>query len=395
MRTTRRQNCEPHNQNPNSNISDTQFSDQDASDADSDLEELEGEIARNDQSVRDFLASHRGTGMTAGFPQSSGHGAMSLRGARGSRGRARGPRQAAKPRGDITARLAKVNKAFLTGDYENALLLASEVIRINAETHQAWTALASIFAEMGEADKSLSAMVYAAHLRPKEVGGWLRSAAFAMDIVDNQGDESKLHRARLCYAAALRADPTNIEARLGKANACHRQGHLGSAIIEYNNVLKRQPQDLDIVRKLAEVCIDSKNSVSAVTSATEAYRRYFDLERKKGLPDAEDALWHDVGIYVDLYGSQGRYLDAIRELRSLSRWLLGRSSESYWDEHMLDDREWDDDDLRRALVPQYHAKAPGTVLYGAALPLDLRARLAIYRLGLDHDEEALVGSHHT
>lgn len=330
--------------------------------------------------------------MTTGFPQSAAQSSTSFRGARGSRGRARGPRQAAKPRGDITARLAKVNKAFLTGDYENALLLASEVIRINAETHQAWTALASIFAEMGEADKSLAAMVYAAHLRPKEVGGWLRCAAFAMEIVDNHGDDSKLHSARLCYAAALRAEPANVDARLGKANVCHRQGHLGTAISEYNNVLKRQPQDLDVVRKLAEVCIDSKHSATAVESAAEAYRRYFDLERERSLHGAKDDLWYDVGIYVDLYGSQDRYLDAIRELRSLSRWLVGRTSETYWDQHMLDDREWDEDDLRRALIPQYQARELSGPLYGNALPLDLRARLAIYRLGLDHEDEAFVGS---
>lgn len=366
-------------------------SEEEESDVDSDLEELDGEIARNDQAVRDFLASHHGTGKTSGFPQTSE--ATSSRGARSWRGRSRGPRQAAKPRGDITARLAKVNKAFLMGDYENALLLASEVIRINAETHQAWTALASIFAEMGEADKSLSAMVYAAHLRPREVGGWLRSATFAMEMVDDEGDESKLHQARLCYAAALRAEPTNMEARLGKANVCHRQGHLASAISEYSNVLKRRPQDIDIVRKLAEVCIDSKHAVTAVDSATEAYRRYFDLEREEGLTDAKEALWYDVGIYVDLYGSHGRYLDAIRELRSLSRWLLGRSEETYWDQHMLDDREWDEDEVRRSSVPEYQTGSANSIMYGAVLPLDLRARLAIYRLGLEHEKEALVGRH--
>ncbi|KAG8420461.1 transcription factor TFIIIC subunit tfc4 [Metarhizium acridum] len=126
------------------------------SDADSDLEELQGDIAKFDESVREFLASHRGT---VDVPRLS-------RGT--SRGRApRGPRKAAKPRGDITARLSKVNQAFLSGDYEQAMDLAFEVIRINAETHQAWTALSSIFRERGEMDRALSAMVYAAHLRQR------------------------------------------------------------------------------------------------------------------------------------------------------------------------------------------------------------------------------------
>src|SRR5687768_9199242 len=126
----------------------------DSDDADSDLEELQGDIAKFDESVRQFLASHHG----AGESSISGRGAPRGRGARG-------PRKAAKPRGDITARLAKVNQAFLSGDYDRALDLAFEVIRINAETHQAWTALSSTFAEIGDTSKALSAMVYAAHLR--------------------------------------------------------------------------------------------------------------------------------------------------------------------------------------------------------------------------------------
>ena len=84
-----------------------------ASDADSDLEELEGDIAKLDETVRTFLADQRGENDASpaarGLPRGKG---------------ARGPRKAAKPRGDITARLSKVNQAFLSGDYPLALDLA-------------------------------------------------------------------------------------------------------------------------------------------------------------------------------------------------------------------------------------------------------------------------------
>ncbi|KAI9167310.1 Protein VTS1 [Paramyrothecium foliicola] len=347
-----------------------------ASDADSDLEELEIDIAKYDESVRDFLESHRGPGEQS----------RPVRG--GPRGRgARGPRKAAKPRGDITARLSKVNQAFLTGRYADALDLAFEIIRINAETHQAWTTVGSIFEEQGVLDRALSAKVYAAHLRPKDVNGWLQCASFALETLEVNEAEN-LHTARLCFSAALRADPTNIQARLGKASVCHQQGHLSAAITEYNYVLRSRPRDLDLVRKLAEACVDNKHAESAVPSAIAAYQRFFDFARAEAPDQTSDALWHDVGIYVELFAATGRYREAIRELKALSRWLVGRISESYWDSCDIDDREWDADEERRLEVPEYPSLRSSTVLYGQSLPHDLRARLAIYRLRLDDLSEA-------
>ncbi|KAF5002288.1 hypothetical protein FGRMN_505 [Fusarium graminum] len=348
----------------------------DASDADSDLEELEGDIAKFDETMRAFVAGQRGEVVPP----------PAVRG--GPRGKgARGPRKAAKPRGDITARLSKVNQAFLGGDYALALDLVFEVIRINAETHQAWTTLSSIFREQGDMSKSLSAMVYAAHLRPKDLNGWLQCASFALESIGD--DESgNLNTARLCYSAALRADHTHVDARLGKGLVCHRQGHLAAAISDYKVVLEHRPYDLEIVRKLAEACVDNKQAEAAVPSAIAAYKRFFDHEKTRPIHEMVEALWHDIGIYVELFASTGRYQEAIQESKSLCRWLLGRGEEQYWDEWNSDDREWDMDDERRAYVPGYTAGAWSLDLYGPSFPWDLRARLAIYRFRLDNDDEA-------
>ncbi|GKU01821.1 unnamed protein product [Fusarium langsethiae] len=348
-----------------------------ASDADSDLEELEDDIAKFDQTVRNFINEQRDEVV----PPSANRAGLRGKGARG-------PRKAAKPRGDITARLSKVNQAFLSGDYSLALDLVFEVIRINAETHQAWTTLASIFGEQGDMSKSLSAMVYAAHLRPKDVNGWLRCASFALE---NTGDDEagNLNTARLCYSAALRADHTNLDARLGKGLVCHRQGHLAAAISDYKVVLKHRPYDLEIVRKLAEACVDNKQAETAVPSAIAAYKRFFDHEKKETSLEMIESPWTDIGIYVELFASTGRYQDAIQEAKALARWVLGRESEGYWNDWHSDDREWDMDNERRAGVPEFRAGLWNPDLYGRSFPLDLRARLAIYRYRLGDEEEAM------
>ncbi|KAG6107720.1 hypothetical protein E4U14_004058 [Claviceps sp. LM454 group G7] len=349
----------------------------DASDADSDLEELQGDIAKFDETVREFLEAHRG----------AADGVNNARGMSRVRG-TRGPRKAAKPRGDITARLSKVNHAFLSGDYDRALDIAFEVIRINAETHQAWTALSSIFRERGEPTRALSAMVYAAHLRPKEVPGWLSCASFALELATDDVS-SNLQTARACFSAALRADRTNIEARVGKAGVCYRQGHLAAAITEYEYILKYQPYNLEIIRKLAEACVDSRNAASTTPSAVTAYARYFDHLIDSCEEVDSNSLWHDVGMLVELLSSVENYQQAILEIKKLSRWLAGRVSETFWDEWQADDREWDEADDRRLSVPGFVAGETDAMRFGRFMPLEFRARLATYRLKLGHQQEAL------
>lgn len=232
-------------------------------------------------------------------------------------------------------------------------------------------------------------MVYAAHLRPKDVSGWMKCATFALDTVEDDEDHN-LQTARLCFSAALRADPTHIEARLGKADVCHRQGHLAAAISEYKSVLKRRPHDLELVRRLTEACVDSKNTTTAVPAAIQAYQRFFDLEMNSQSRRGSDGLWHDVGIFVDLFASIGHLQEAIRHLKALSRWLVGRASERYWDDWQDDDREWDIDARRRSEVPYFDQHSSNPRLYGDALPHHLRVRLAKYRLRLGQETEALV-----
>lgn len=350
----------------------------DISDADSDLEELQSDIAKFDESVRDFLMSH------------NENGDRSVSNRRGGRGRgSRGPRKAAKPRGDITARLAKVNQAFLSGDYDRALDLVSEVIRINAETHQAWIALASIFREQGNEERALAAMVYAAHLRPKDVPGWLSCAAYALETTDTDG-EINLKTARLCYSAALKAEFDNLDARLGKAAICHQQGHFAQAITEYNLALRSRPGDLDIVRKMAEACVDNQYQPTSVVYAITAYGRFFAIAQAASTGYALKDLWYDIGVYVDLFSATNRYKEAIFELRRLSRWILRRETESFWDAVQEDDREWDLEDDRREAIPQFEKGKFPKSSYGESLPPDLRARLAMYRLKNGSSGEAFV-----
>jgi general transcription factor 3C polypeptide 3 (transcription factor C subunit 4) len=308
---------------------------------------------------------------------------------RGNKGRSvfRGPRKAAEPTGDIRARMGKASQAFIEENYEEAKALVEEVIRINAETHEAWTLLASIFRELGDRDKTLLVLICAAHLRPRDASQWLSVARFALEETGEQRSKN-LPSAKFCFSSAIRANPKDdFEARCGKAAVLREMGSTNAAIAEYKQILKQRPHDTGILRLIAEAYIDRDN----VKSAQELYKESIAFYKISGGEPGEKFTWSDANIYVELYAYVGQYADAIKELRSLSRWLLGRESESYWDEVFDDDREWDPTDERRLLHPSFIGHKYSPLQYGDGLPLELRVKLGLYRLKLGFENEALVG----
>lgn len=309
------------------------------------------------------------------------------RGTRGGRGRGgpRGPRKAAEPTGDIKLRLSRASEAFIKQDYDGARQIVSEVIRINAETYEAWTLLATIFEEIGDTNKAVMALMYAAHLRPRDVNAWLNCARFALE---ETGDHRSKYipSAHFCYSSALRADSKNLDARYGKAALYMEQGNTNLAISEYKIILSRRPQDTSVLRNLAEAYIDQDQA----ELAKELY-----VASIAGLKTTTTNLWDvfswsDVNIYVELYGYLGQYNEAIKELKSIARWMVGRQVEHYWDSVTNNDCEWDCDDLRRTKIPQFVIGKFPSESYGPSLPLELRVKLGLYRLQLDDHSEAMV-----
>lgn len=282
--------------------------------------------------------------------------------------------------------MSRASQAFIEEDYEGAKALVEEVVRINAETHEAWTLLASIHKELGDVDKTLLALIYAAHLRPKDAAQWLNVAHFALEETGEQRSKY-LPSARFCFSSAIRANPKDdIEARYGKAAVLRETGSTNAAIAEYKQILKQRPHDANILRLIAEAYIDRNNVKSAIQLYRNAVAFYKSLNEAPG----EKFTWSDANIYVELYAYAGQYADAIRELRQLSRWLLGRKSESYWDEVLDDDREWDATDERRLQNPSFVEHRYSSLQYGEGLPLELRVKLGQYRLALGSHTESLV-----
>lgn len=310
------------------------------------------------------------------------------RGAKGGRGRRpgiRGPRKAAEPTGDIKLRLGQANHAFLNGRCEEARDIAAEIVRINAETYEAWTLLSACFKELGEYNSAVKALMVAATWRPKHPGAWYAALNFALNETGDLRSEF-LISAQYAAQQILRADSQDLEARRIKASLMLERRNLSHAAKEYEIILKRCPFDTEVIQTLASIYVDR----GQVEVAMKLYTRTLDKFKKADVEIDTPFGWTDAYAYVELFGLMEKYTEGIKELRSVARWLVGRGEEDFWDQFVDDDREWDDDHIRRSECSQFDAKTFPLDTYGPGLPVELRVKLGLYRLFLGHYTEAMV-----
>jgi len=365
-------------------------------DDDREIIEFQKSLKKFANEVKDFRGSQRnvddddeGFGDIPGFSQPRNRrkivGKQSATRARGGH---RGPRKAAEPTPDIKRRLGEATTAFTDGMYLECRDLAFEIVRLNAETYEAWNLLAVAFVELGEFHNAVLARVMGATLRPKVASAWNSCATFILEGCEEEHRKQYLSTVRMCYGLAIRADLQNLEARVGKAAVEIELNHIASAISDYKFLLRSYPLNTAFVRQLAECHVDLGEYDEARTLYQETIAKF-----KESKGDTQHSFdWSDADSYMTLYTAHNQYETAIEELKSVARWLLGRGGddEKYWDTVTSDDREWDLDHERRKLCYYFTPGKYPLKTYGAGLPIELRIKLGIFRLHIGNYKEATV-----
>ncbi|KAL2271568.1 hypothetical protein VTJ83DRAFT_939 [Remersonia thermophila] len=372
--------------------------------ADSDARELRAEVERFDLQQEAFVARQRAEALGIPYqPPSS-----SRAGGAGGSGRRRlkpkkssGPRKPAKLPPEIQFRMSLANEAFQQQDYDRTVAHLSEIIRINSEVFPAWMLLSTVHETLGNREQAIWCRISAAHLTPRDVAQWISTAEYALECLDEVGDEEEdegaaerkkevLQRAYACYTQALETDRSNIVARTGRADVIMMMGNASKALVEYQKALGYKPWNIRTVRNMADVALDVKDRRKGAEIARAAYRRLIDHLQEAGTFEAEEGRfeWSDLRIYLEFFTILEQWREAARELKDISRWLLGRRAETYWGRWEDDDREWDLQHDRRLEVPEFEPARFPPEAYGAGLPADLRAKLYVYRARLGLDREA-------
>ena len=288
---------------------------------------------------------------------------------------------------------SQATTAFIDRDYGKAEELAQQAILVNPEMFPAHSLLSEIHMARGDKDKALTALFHGAHTRPRDVPVWSKVAQL---ILERAGDDrvSGLKDAIYCYNRIIGADATNVDARLQRASLNRELGYKGKAAYEYERLLKQLPHDTTVLRHLAEIYIE----LGEVERAKKHYDDSIEQYRAGEAGENMTFTWSDLNIYAELFSYLGQYEEGISRIKSLSRWLLGRGQDDFWEYLNEDDREWDaDDEPRRSQVNGFLPGSSEPAAYGEGLPLELRVKLGVYRLrsNLSNLTEALVSTFQT
>ena len=308
--------------------------------------------------------------------ESTDDAGRSIYGNRGGRRGPRGPRKPLEPSLEIKMLLSQANAAFVAGEYDTAEALANRIILMNDETYTAHALLSGIYFEQGDTRLGIIANLSAAHLRPRDPSLW-RSCAHLILEHGRENRAEYLKDAIYCFSQLIRINPKDFESRYERALLVRELGLHGRAAKELYQIHEMLPRDTNVLRLLAEIYIDTKE----IEKAKQLYQQYI-TEELNGDADSPPMIgWSDINVFIELFSYQEEYSEGIMQLRALSRCLLGREDETFWDDFLDDDREWDADDYPRRIsvdgfVPNRHER----IAYGEGLPLELRVKLGIFRL---------------
>ncbi|CAJ0749398.1 2726_t:CDS:10, partial [Entrophospora sp. SA101] len=271
-----------------------------------------------------------------------------------------GPRNHALPP-TLRAKVGEANLHYVNRDYPKAIEVLQEVIKIDPNIHSAWFTLGTIQDEIGCPEKALQLYLVAAHLTPHDGALWKRL------------DHSAVHQAIYCFSKAIRCDPND-------------------AIDGFTGLLEKVPHDMNILREISKIHVQTSEIPKAIELYLDAYSYY------QNRPFYEDAEaegsfgYSEINIMAELYMLINDFGGAIEFIKCGVRWLQGREDETWWN-NVSDDREYDEDENANRKDNSFilaGARRQGVFSSGgsnAPLPLELRIKLGISRICMDELEE--------
>lgn len=369
---------------------------------DDDFDEDEEDRPQRRSSKRGGRSRGRGRRGRGGGPASRGRGdsagTPSRRGRKkGTPGRPkgkRGPRPAADPGPQFKEYQRLANAAYLNKDYDTAIENASKAIQTNPEIFAAHSLLSEIFADIGDEQKSLEAIIIGAPTkRDKELWYLIidRIQAINEEEYPLFTEENKCSIIIDCLRAVISIDPNDYSARSQRLVLEAKLGHASKAVKMARKMLTIRPFDDGVLKIMARMGTSStkqtKIHLSRIIASFDTSIAYFLAHDQ---PSDSAFNWSILNIYLDLLDRSGDYDRGLPRLKALSRWLQNRKTETFWDEQE-DDREFDlEDDPRRTEVPQFERNKTS---YGQMLPLEIRTKMGLFRLRKDPPDfsEAMVG----
>lgn len=281
---------------------------------------------------------------------------------------------------EVRDNFAKANEAFVKQDLNTAIKYYKEVVRLDTTNFSAYKTLGEIYQMKGNMNKCCSLWLCAAACVPWDIAFWGTVAELSAQL-------GHIDQAIHCYNHAINYRPKgtlpNPQYLLDRA-MLHKQKRLfGRALEGFQRLHRMFPADPQYVKHLASVYCEQKR----LTDAVRLYKNILE-ENIQNKPDLKFVVfnWSALNIMCELLITQHNWYEGVRMIKKAARFLQKRMSEDWWSED--DDAEFDE--RRAQIVMKLHPRESDQLMSREhGLPIDIRFKLAQFRLEMDQNEEAL------
>lgn len=308
----------------------------------------------------------------------------------GGRGIPRGPKPPPDPGPEYHAIVNKANQAYLAQDWERVGELCNQLITINPAVWSAYGLMADVLREKGDKRGEYQTMFSALSVC-KDVDAMWHMLRLAEDLEAAGDADVGTKEIISIYGALIDRDSNNVEARKGRMELFERAGLAGRAARECQKLVQLVPHDLDLLEHSARLALRTGTQETAIYQ----YEKTIQHLTEECVSGEESGFsFDDLNHYAELLLASKDYENGLIKVKQIARWISGRQDQTYWDDFQANDCEWDDyDEPRREAVPWFQGNQGEYTedQYGMALPLELRAKLGLFRLqlGVNHYPEAL------
>jgi general transcription factor 3C polypeptide 3 (transcription factor C subunit 4) len=294
-----------------------------------------------------------------------------------NKGRTGGEREL---RPEVQNLINEASHAYSNKQHEIAIKLAEEAISVDKNARLAYTLLGTIYEDMHDMPRSLAAKVAACHLNKKSYDDWMEVGRISEEL-------NLVEQAVAFYGQAAKLRPLNYEIRIHRGRLLMQQERYTRVIEVLNKVRSQLFESIKENEVKSAVLLDIASALEKLGRREEAIDMYEEI-LNKCIESPKDAVmvfnFQDLNTLVELYHHQKLYTKAIKTIKKISRWILGREDETWWDD-FKDDSEFDE---RRRKNRRFQKSLHRGNDQSYNLPIDLRVWLLLCRLesGRDFDE---------
>ncbi|KAH3671064.1 hypothetical protein OGAPHI_000775 [Ogataea philodendri] len=282
---------------------------------------------------------------------------------------------------EVKLLLSQANEAFVRNDLPVAQNLYLEVVKLDKNNFSAYKTLGEIYRLQGNYNKCSNFWLLAAHLHSWDYEFWRTLAELSVELEHTR-------QAVYCYSKAISAsNGKDLDSIFSRACLYRERGQYKRASDGLLKLRALMPQEPKICRELAKIYVDENR----VNDAINMYTRILEdnMKHRRGEKTELKTItfdWSELNILLELYGKKAAWTLAIKALKTVSRWIQFRESQTFWDDQTTVDSEFDD---RRFENPRFQALRPEEKAKEYTLPIDIRVQLGLFRLNSKNTNEAL------